>query len=85
MDNRTLLKTGIIGAALAALCCVTPILVILLGAAGLSAWVGWLDVVLMPALVVFGGVTAYALWRRRAVAACCAVPGQSRAGNGNAR
>lgn len=85
MDNRILLKTGIIGTALAALCCVTPILVILLGAVGLSAWVGWLDVALMPALVVFVGVTAYALWRRRAAAACCAVPGRSQAGNRSAR
>ena len=84
MDNRTLLKTGIIGAVLTGLCCVTPVLVILLGAIGLSAWVGWLDVVLIPALAGFVGLAAYALWRRRAAAACCAVPLQSHAGNGNA-
>ncbi len=73
MDNRTLLKTGIVGTVIAAVCCVTPILVILLGALGLSAWAGWLDYVLMPALVVFVGVTIYALRRRRAEAACCDV------------
>jgi len=36
-----------------ALCCFTPILVILLGVIGLSAWVGHLDAVLMPALLLF--------------------------------
>jgi mercuric ion transport protein len=40
MDNKTLLKTGIAGSVVTALCCATPILVILLGAVGLSAWVG---------------------------------------------
>jgi mercuric ion transport protein len=73
MDNRTLLKTGIAGSVIAALCCATPILVLLLGALGLSAWAGRLDYVLMPALVVFVGITIYALHRRRAEAACCDV------------
>jgi mercuric ion transport protein len=73
MDNRTLLKTGIVGTVIAAVCCATPILVILLGALGLSAWAGWLDYVLMPALVIFVGVMIYALRRRRAEAARCDV------------
>ena len=73
MDNRTLLKTGIAGSVIAAICCATPVLVIALGVLGLSAWVGWLDYVLIPALVVFVGITIYALRRRRAEAACCAV------------
>jgi len=76
MDNRTLLKTGIAGSVVAALCCATPVLVILFGVLGLSAWVGWLDYVLIPALVVFIGITIYALRRCRDEAACCAVPGQ---------
>lgn len=75
MDNRTLLKTGIAGSVIAAVCCATPILVILLGALGLSAWAGWLDYVLLPALVVFVAITIHALRRRRADAACCAVEG----------
>lgn len=73
MENRTLLKTGIAGSVIAAVCCATPLLVILLGGLGLSAWAGWLDYVLMPALVIFVGITIYALRRRRAEAACCAV------------
>ncbi len=85
MDNQTLLKTGIAGSVVAALCCATPILVILFGVLGLSAWVGWLDYVLIPALVVFIRITAYALHRRRDEAACCAVPGQPQAKNGEMR
>lgn len=65
MHDRTMLKTGIVGSAVAALCCFTPILVVALGAAGLSAIVGWLDYVLLPALAFFIGITAYALIRRR--------------------
>ena len=85
MDNRTLLKTGVAGSVVAAVCCATPILVILFGALGLSVWVGWLDYVLIPALVVFIGITIYALRRRRIEAACCSVPGQPQAKNGEMR
>lgn len=68
-----MLKTGIAGSVIAAVCCATPVLVILLGVLGVSTWVGWLDYVLIPALVIFVGVTIYALRRRRAEAACCEV------------
>lgn len=64
MDNRTLLRTGIVGSVIAAVCCATPILAVVFAALGLSAWVGWLDYVLIPTLVVFAGTTIYALWRR---------------------
>ncbi len=64
--DRTLLATGVIGTAVAALCCFTPVLVVLLGAVGLSAWLGWLDYVLLPALAFFIGLTVYAVRRRRA-------------------
>ncbi len=65
MKEKTLLRTGLVGSAVAALCCFTPVLVILLGTVGLSAWLAWTDYVLLPAMVVFLGVTAYALIRRR--------------------
>jgi mercuric ion transport protein len=65
MTDRGLLSVGIIGTAVAALCCFTPVLVVLLGAVGLTAALGWLDYVLFPALVVFVGLTAFALWKRR--------------------
>jgi len=66
MKDTTILKTGVIGSVIAAICCFTPVLVILLGALGLSAWLGWIDYVLLPALAIFLGLTAYGLWRRNA-------------------
>lgn len=65
MKNETLLKVGIIGTVVAALCCFTPVLVILLGAVGLSALLGVLDMVLLPALALFIVITVYALWKRK--------------------
>ena len=59
------LRWGILGTAIAALCCFTPVLVLLLGAVGLSWLVGYLDYVLWPALIFFVGLTLYALWRRQ--------------------
>lgn len=59
-----LLSTGIIGMIVVALCCFTPVLVILLGAVGLSAIIGALDYVLLPALAIFVGLTIYALLTR---------------------
>ena len=65
MNDRRLLRTGIVGSVVAAICCFTPALVLLLGAVGLSAWLGWLDYVLFPALAVFLGLTAWAVYRLR--------------------
>lgn len=62
--NDKLLKMGIVGTIIAALCCFTPILVVLFGFVGLSAIVGYLDYVLLPALAVFVLITIYALIRR---------------------
>lgn len=64
MNDRTLLGAAFSGTAIAALCCFTPVLVLAAGALGLSAIVGYLDYVLLPALVFFIGLTAYALLRR---------------------
>ncbi len=65
MNDKKLLRTGIVGSVVAALCCFTPILVIGFGVLGLSAAVGWLDFVLFPLLAGFLGLTGYALYRRR--------------------
>jgi len=65
MKTRTLLTTGIVGTAIAALCCFTPVLVVLLGVVGLSALTGYLDYVLLPALVFFVSLTVYAVLRRK--------------------
>lgn len=65
MKTGTLLKTGIACSCLSGLCCVTPVLVFLLGAVGLSAAVGYLDYVLMPAFAFSVALTLYALIVRR--------------------
>lgn len=59
-----LLTTGIVGTIVSALCCFTPVLVWLLPVLGLTAIIGYLDIVLLPALALFLFVTGYALWRR---------------------
>jgi len=64
MDDKKMLKTGIIGTALMSLCCFTPFLVVLFGLAGLSAVLAYLDYVLLPALGVFLMLTVFALWKR---------------------
>ncbi len=58
--NKKLFATGAIGTAVALLCCFTPVLVVLLGAVGLAAAVGWLDYVVLPALVVFVAMMIFA-------------------------
>ena len=58
---------GVIGTALAALCCFTPLLPILLGAVGLSAWVPAIydDTILLPILGIFVAITLVGFWRKR--------------------
>ncbi len=63
-NDKKLLRTGSIGAAVAAICCFTPALVVLLGFAGLSTIVGWLDYGLFPILFASMGLVAYALYLR---------------------
>ena len=70
-DPKSLLRVIIIGTTLVALCCFTPVLVILLGVVGLSALTGYLDYVLLPALAIFIGLTIYAIQRKRQADACC--------------
>jgi len=64
MNDKRLLQVSGIGAVITALCCFTSILVVLLGVVVLSSLVGYLDLVLFPALAFFIALTAYALWRR---------------------
>ena len=71
--RKRLLWTGLIGSGVIALCCVTPILGLLLGVIGLGAITGDLDYVLLPALALFLGLAMYAGTRHRQAAggACC--------------
>ena len=54
------------GTLVVALCCFTPLLVVLLGAVGLSAFTPYLDYVLLPSLAVLIVLTfiSYKRWRR---------------------
>ena len=56
------------GTVLVAICCFTPILVILLGTVGLSALTPYLDIVLLPALFIMIVLTilSYLRWRKSA-------------------
>lgn len=65
MQDRALLKAGLTGSIVTAICCFTPTLAWLLAVSGLSAWLGWLDYVLFPLLIFFLGLTAYAVLRAR--------------------
>lgn len=71
MSGRWLIATGGIGAALAAICCATPLLAVVLGSIGLTAWLAKADYVVLP--VLFLGVAAVGIgpYRRQRVAACC--------------
>jgi mercuric ion transport protein len=72
VTGKGLLGVSAAGTLLAAICCATPALAIQLSALGLSAWLAWSDYVALPMLLVFLGITAYALIRRRqaSTAAC---------------
>jgi mercuric ion transport protein len=65
MSNSALLKVGIVGTIVAALCCFTPVLVVLLGVVGLAFLNAWLDYLVLPSLVFFLVITGYALWKRQ--------------------
>ena len=79
MNDRKTIRTGLIGSAVAAVCCFTPVLVIGLGAVGLSAWLGWLDYVLFPMLGFFLALTAYGFYLRRRCARCQPAEGEDAA------
>jgi mercuric ion transport protein len=64
--DRTLIATGAIGAALAAICCATPLLAFVLSAVGLTAWLAKADYILIPVLILGLGLLALGLYRRRA-------------------
>ena len=59
MSRAKLIAAGVIGAVIAVLCCATPILALLLAAVGLSALTGYLDYVLLPAIVIFIAIAVY--------------------------
>ena len=65
MQDRSLITTGIAGGVIAAICCATPLLAVVFGAVGLTAWLTEADYVLIPALIIFLGLIGLGLYRRR--------------------
>ncbi len=68
LKDGKLLKTGIVGTVVTAVCCFTPALVILMGLIGLSAWTGMLDMVLFPLLGLFLAIMVFAILRKKKAA-----------------
>ncbi len=85
MEPRTLAKVGIIGVIAAALCwtCLAPVLVLLLGVVGLSAYAGYLDYAIMPLMLLFMGIMMFGIYRQSIGKSkqCCG-PEQDRPDNG---
>jgi mercuric ion transport protein len=65
MRDRTIIAGGMIAAAVAAVCCATPLLAILFGSIGLAAWLAAADMVLIPALILCLLLIGFGLYRRR--------------------
>ncbi|RIK36798.1 MAG: mercury resistance system transport protein MerF [Chloroflexi bacterium] len=63
LQDKTV-RFGVIGTVIVALCCFTPLLVLLLIGVGIGWMIGYLDYVLLPALFFFVALTVYALWKR---------------------
>ena len=70
MNDRSLIATGAVGAALVAICCATPLLAVLLGGVGLTAWLAHADYVVMPVLVLDVALIGLGLYRRHVAATC---------------
>lgn len=64
MRDEALIKTGIAGAVIATVCCATPLLAILFGAAGLTALLAKADYVVMAALILCLGLVGLGLYRK---------------------
>ncbi len=65
------MTTGGIGAALAIICCATPVLAVVLGGIGLTAWLTSADYVVIPVLLLGVALIGLGIYRRHAATACC--------------
>jgi mercuric ion transport protein len=65
MARSRLLVASIVGFVVSMLGCITPVLVVLLAAIGVSGSMGWLDYILLPSMAIFAVLIVYALLSRR--------------------
>jgi len=63
-NNRALIATGTVGAIIAALCCATPLLAVLFGTLGLTAWLANADYIVIPALLICLGLVVFGFARK---------------------
>ena len=70
MKDRALITAGAAGAVLAAICCAAPLLAVVLGAFGLTAWLAKAAYAVIPALLVCAGLVVYRLNPRRTMTGC---------------
>jgi mercuric ion transport protein len=70
VTDRSLITTGAIGAILAAICCATPLLAVVLGGIGLTAWLAKADYVVMPVLFLGVALVGLGFYRRQVAATC---------------
>ena len=64
MKDRNLLGPGVM-MVLLGFCCAAPLLVAVIGAAGLTAWLAKAGNVLVPALILGAGLAGLALYRKQ--------------------
>ena len=69
MNDQGKIRMGIAGAVLVAVGCLTPLLVTVLAAVGVSSAMGWLDFVLVPLFLASAGIVTHTLLRRRRASA----------------
>jgi len=65
MPGRGLISSGAVGAMVGAICCATPLLAVVLGALGLSAWLTGADYVALAVLLAGIALIGLGLHRRR--------------------
>ena len=65
MSDRSFILTGVVGGVIAAICCATPLLAVVFGAVGLTAWLAKADYVLFPTLLICLALIGFGLYRRR--------------------
>ena len=70
MTDCSPITTGVIGATLGAICYATPLLAVVLGGIGLSAWVAKADYIVMPVLLLGVALVGLGLYRRHAATTC---------------
>ena len=76
MNDRFLITTGGIGAALAIICCATPVLAVVLGGIGLTAWLTSADYVVIPVLLLGVALIGLGIYRRHMAATRCDTRGK---------